>query len=69
MKPWYKRTEFWVAIVTGGIGTLVALGIVGAEDADTYLKIATRIIGAILGAAALSSYTFSRGLAKMGTGN
>lgn len=47
MKPGYKTTEFWIAIISQALTVLVLLGVVTIGDAATLSDALGKIVGAV----------------------
>lgn len=60
MKPGFKTTEFWVALLTSIIGLGALFGVVGPEQQGELVQASGGLVAAITTAA----YAVSRGRAK-----
>jgi hypothetical protein len=52
MKPGYKTSEFWIALVAQIIPFMILFGVVTADEAETVNESITQLIAAIFAAAA-----------------
>jgi hypothetical protein len=71
MKPGYKTTEFWVALVAQAVSMLMLFGVITPEQSNVLNEaagqsagIANQIIGIVGVVGASFGYAVSRGLAK-----
>ena len=64
MKPGYKTTEFWISVLTAGIGVVAAAGGFTPDQVTATTDLITQGGGLIATVAASFGYAISRGLAK-----
>ena len=64
LKPGWKTTEFWVALISQILGLLVVLGVITPEQQNTLNQAATQVAGGVVMAASAFGYCISRGQAK-----
>lgn len=62
MKPGYKTTEFWLTVAAQVVGLLAASGALAPDSPWA------RIVGLAVSALTAMGYTYSRGVAKAGSG-
>ena len=60
MKTGYKTTEFWMTLVTVGVGMLIASGALSDDEGALVIE----AMGILLAAIVTRAYAISRGIAK-----
>ena len=68
MKPGYRTTEFWVAIVVQLIGMGALMGWFTPEQSTALTEASTQIGGIVAMVASAFGYSISRGMAKKNNG-
>jgi len=67
LKPGYKTTEFWISVLTAGVGVVAAAGGFTPDQVTAVGDLITTGGGLIAAALAAFGYAISRGLAKKDT--
>ena len=63
--PVFKKSEFWVTLVTSVAGLLMAFGVITPEQADTIGEHLPNIIGALISLASTSRFVSAQSEAKV----
>lgn len=64
IKPGWKTTEFWLALITPIVSILVTLGVIGQEQAEQLIKGSNLIVQGIFTAAPAVAYVLGRAWVK-----